>query len=111
RRPRGGARRTRSSRRHRQLAAVPVGDGDDDLDGRCYLGRRAVPVPRPSGAAGVRVAVAGAGAIARTHAGHLAELGHELAAACDPDTDRARALAEPGGGRAYAAVEEMLDTE
>ncbi len=59
----------------------------------------------------MRVAVAGAGAIARTHAGHLAELGHELAAACDPDTGRARALAEPGGGRAYAGVEEMLDAE
>jgi len=59
----------------------------------------------------VRVAIAGAGAIARTHAGHLAELGHVLVAACDPVVDRAQALAGPAGGRAYAGVEAMLAAE
>jgi predicted dehydrogenase len=59
----------------------------------------------------VRVAIAGAGAIARTHAGHLEELGHELAAACDPVVDRARGLAGPSGGRAYAELDEMLTAE
>jgi myo-inositol 2-dehydrogenase / D-chiro-inositol 1-dehydrogenase len=59
----------------------------------------------------VRVVVAGAGAIAHTHAGHLAELGHELVAACDPVAGRAAALAQPAGGRAYPGVVEMLDAE
>ncbi|HEY2788094.1 MAG TPA: Gfo/Idh/MocA family oxidoreductase [Gaiellales bacterium] len=59
----------------------------------------------------MRVAVVGAGAIAQTHAGHLAELGHELAGVCDPAAERARALAAPAGARAYAGVEELLDGE
>jgi predicted dehydrogenase len=59
----------------------------------------------------VRVAIAGAGAIAHTHAGHLAELGHQLAAACDPLVERAEALVRPSGGGAYADVEAMLAAE
>lgn len=59
----------------------------------------------------MRVAIAGAGAIAHTHAGHLAELDHELVAACDPVAERARTLAETAGGRGYAALGEMLDAE
>jgi myo-inositol 2-dehydrogenase / D-chiro-inositol 1-dehydrogenase len=56
----------------------------------------------------VRVAIAGAGAIAHTHAGHLAELGHELTAACDPLVERAEALVAASGGRAFGDVEAML---
>jgi myo-inositol 2-dehydrogenase/D-chiro-inositol 1-dehydrogenase len=59
----------------------------------------------------VRVAVAGAGAIAHTHAGHLAELGHDLVAACDPAEGRAAALTGPAGGRAHSQVGEMLAAE
>jgi len=57
----------------------------------------------------VRVAVVGAGAIARTHLGHLAALGHEVAAVCDPAPERARALAEAAGADAYADWRPMLE--
>ena len=57
----------------------------------------------------MRVAVVGAGAIARTHLGHLAALGHEVAAVCDPQPERARALAEPAGAEAYADWRPMLE--
>ncbi|HEY3765704.1 MAG TPA: Gfo/Idh/MocA family oxidoreductase [Gaiellales bacterium] len=59
----------------------------------------------------MRVVVVGAGAIARTHVGHLAALGHEVAGVCDPVAERASALALTAGARAYAAWEPMLDTE
>jgi predicted dehydrogenase len=57
----------------------------------------------------VRVAVVGAGAIARTHLGHLAALGHEVVAVCDPQPERAHALAEPAGAQAYADWRPMLE--
>ena len=52
----------------------------------------------------------GAGAIARTHLGHLAARGHEVAAVCDPQPERARALAEPAGAQAYADWRPMLES-
>jgi myo-inositol 2-dehydrogenase / D-chiro-inositol 1-dehydrogenase len=57
----------------------------------------------------LRVAIVGAGAIARTHLGHLEALGHELVAVCDPLPERARALAEPVGAEAHADWRRMLD--
>ena len=57
----------------------------------------------------MRVAVVGAGAIARTHLGHLAALGHEVVAVCDPQPERARALAEPSGAQAYPDWRPMLE--
>ena len=57
----------------------------------------------------MRVAVVGAGAIARTHLGHLATLGHEVVAVCDPLPERARALAAPIDAEAHADWRPMLD--
>jgi myo-inositol 2-dehydrogenase / D-chiro-inositol 1-dehydrogenase len=57
----------------------------------------------------VRVAIVGAGAIARTHLGHLEALGHEVAAVCDPVPERARALAEAAGAEAHADWRPMLE--
>ena len=57
----------------------------------------------------MRVAVAGAGAIARTHLGHLATLGHQVVAVCDPVAERAQALAETAGADAYPDWRPMLD--
>ncbi len=56
----------------------------------------------------MRVAIVGAGAIARTHLGHLGALGHEVAAVCDPLPERARALAAPIGAEAHADWRRML---
>jgi predicted dehydrogenase len=56
----------------------------------------------------VRVAIVGAGAIARTHLDHLGSLGHEVVAVCDPVTERARALAAPIGAEAHADWRPML---
>jgi myo-inositol 2-dehydrogenase / D-chiro-inositol 1-dehydrogenase len=50
----------------------------------------------------VRVAIVGAGAIARTHLGHLQALGHEVVAVCDPLPERAQALAGAAGAEAHA---------
>jgi myo-inositol 2-dehydrogenase / D-chiro-inositol 1-dehydrogenase len=57
----------------------------------------------------VRIAIVGAGAIARTHVGHLETLGHEVVAVCDPLAERARALAAPIGAEAHADWRPMLD--
>ncbi len=57
----------------------------------------------------MRVAVVGAGAIARTHLAHLGTLGHQVVAVCDPFAERAQALAEIAGAEAYADWRPMLD--
>jgi myo-inositol 2-dehydrogenase/D-chiro-inositol 1-dehydrogenase len=57
----------------------------------------------------VRVAIVGAGAIARTHLGHLASLGHQVVAVCDPLAERARALAAPIGAEGHADWRPMLE--
>lgn len=56
----------------------------------------------------MRVAIVGAGAIARTHLGHLATLGHEVVAVCDPLPERVRALADAAGAEAHADWRPML---
>ena len=56
-----------------------------------------------------RVALLGAGAIARAHADALAALpGCELAAVADTDFAAARRLADPAGARAFPGVEALL---
>jgi myo-inositol 2-dehydrogenase / D-chiro-inositol 1-dehydrogenase len=57
----------------------------------------------------VRIAIVGAGAIARTHLEHLRALGHEVVAVCDPVTERARALAAPIGAKVHADWRPMLE--
>jgi predicted dehydrogenase len=57
----------------------------------------------------VRVALVGAGAIARTHLGHLATLGHDVVAVCDPLPERARALAEAAGAEAHVDWRAMVE--
>jgi predicted dehydrogenase len=60
----------------------------------------------------LRVAIAGAGAVARAHAATLDDEEHaDLAAVCDPVAARAEALARPRGAPAYAAWDEMLARE
>ena len=81
---------------------VPSGDGDDDLDRRGHERRRAVPVPAPAGARRhpMRVAFVGAGAIARTHIGMLADAaGTDVVAVCDPAASSGRARPRPPGAR------------
>jgi myo-inositol 2-dehydrogenase / D-chiro-inositol 1-dehydrogenase len=58
----------------------------------------------------VRVAIVGAGAIARTHLEHLGALGHEVVAVCDPLPERARVLAAPIGAEVHADWRPMLET-
>jgi predicted dehydrogenase len=57
----------------------------------------------------VRVAIVGAGAIARTHLDHLETHGHDVVAVCDPLPERARALAAPIGAAAHADWRPMLE--
>lgn len=57
----------------------------------------------------MRVAIVGAGAIARTHVDHLGAGGHRVAAVCDPLPERARALAAPIGAEAHADWRPMLE--
>jgi myo-inositol 2-dehydrogenase / D-chiro-inositol 1-dehydrogenase len=57
----------------------------------------------------VRVAIVGAGAIARTHVEHLGVLGHEVVAVCDPLPERARGLSAPIGAEAHADWRPMLE--
>jgi myo-inositol 2-dehydrogenase / D-chiro-inositol 1-dehydrogenase len=57
----------------------------------------------------VRVAIVGAGAIARTHVDHLGAGGHRVVAVCDPLPERARALAAPIGAEAHADWRPMLE--
>ncbi len=57
----------------------------------------------------MRVAIVGAGAIARTHLAHLGRLRHRVVAVCDPVAERAGALAEAAGAEAYADWRQMLD--
>ena len=57
----------------------------------------------------MRVAIVGAGAIARTHLEHLGALGHQVVAVCDPLPERARALAVPIGAEAHADWRPMLE--
>lgn len=57
-----------------------------------------------------RVAIVGAGGIARAHADALAALpGCALTAVADTDRDAARRLADSAGARAYHSVGELLD--
>jgi myo-inositol 2-dehydrogenase/D-chiro-inositol 1-dehydrogenase len=60
----------------------------------------------------MRVAFVGAGAIARTHIGILADTGlADVVAVCDPAAERASAAAAACGAAAYAEWEPMLDAE
>lgn len=57
----------------------------------------------------MRVGIIGAGRMGHTHARELAQLGVQIAAACDTDADRAEAMAQQYGGRAYTVDTAMLD--
>ena len=59
----------------------------------------------------MRVAVVGAGNIARTHLRAYSANDVVVAAIADVDFERARALAEEAGARPYADYREMLDAE
>jgi myo-inositol 2-dehydrogenase/D-chiro-inositol 1-dehydrogenase len=60
---------------------------------------------------GARVAVIGAGWIARDHIEALSRLGARLVAVCDLDEERARAAAEPVGAAVYPGADELLERE
>ncbi len=60
----------------------------------------------------LRFALIGCGRIAKNHAGPLTELpGVTLAAVCDLNAERARALAQKHGVPAYSSYHEMLEKE
>ncbi|MGI9042961.1 MAG: Gfo/Idh/MocA family protein, partial [Gemmatimonadaceae bacterium] len=62
-----------------------------------------------AGAAPVRVALSGCGRIAKNHVDAISRIeGLELVAACDPDPERAKAIAEPAGARWFSDYAEML---
>jgi predicted dehydrogenase len=61
-------------------------------------------------AASTRVGIVGAGIAAQLHARSLAEFPDvTIAAVCDPDRQRARALADRVGGAVHASAEAMFD--
>lgn len=60
----------------------------------------------------LRLAIVGTGGIARYHLNNLKRMGGtEIAGLCDVELPRAEALAKEFGGRAYAGVDPLLDTE
>lgn len=59
-----------------------------------------------------KTAIVGCGAISKTHAQALKSVDNtELIAFCDTDKDKAEAMAKKHGGKVYASLENMLDTE
>src|SRR4029079_12252516 len=97
----------------RVVAALPVGHRADDLDRRRVERRRAVPVPRPPAGERMRVGFIGAGAIARSHLGILADLPDTtVAAVCDLNSAVAEeTAAAAGGATAYGVPGTMLASE
>ncbi|MGK2961454.1 MAG: Gfo/Idh/MocA family protein [Gemmatimonadaceae bacterium] len=60
-------------------------------------------------AATFRVALSGCGRISKNHADAISRIdGLQLVAACDPDAERAKAIAEPAGARWFTDYSEML---
>ncbi len=111
REPRGRARHARGPRRRGLVAALRVGERADDLDDGRDERRRAVPVLRATSgrAAGVRIGIVGAGAIARRHADSLRRRPDlEIAVVCDVDASRAASLADDVGARASTSWQDAI---
>ncbi len=58
----------------------------------------------------IKFGLIGCGRIANRHAEHIEKFG-VLQAVCDTDTDKAKALADKYGVKAYASIDELLEAE